>query len=142
MLVNELAGDDTEHFFYALAIFCADLMAAVPDVLLTPEATAAVAVWRGHGGKVVVAGRWAMQGAWWTNTARDDLIGVELLCNIADAALEGHLAFGRVFGDNIALGADNMDDQVFGITPASLVPQLTQPHAHLLETLPARNVIA
>jgi len=45
MLVDELAGDDAEHFFYALAVFCADLVAAVPDVLLTPEATAAVAVW-------------------------------------------------------------------------------------------------
>lgn len=45
-LLNELPGDDTKDFFDALSVLGADLMAAVPSNVLTPEATASLAVQR------------------------------------------------------------------------------------------------
>lgn len=121
ILLDELARDDAEHFFYTLTIFGADLVAAVPDVFLTPEATAPIAMWRGHGGKICVAGWRAVKSAGRASVDSADLVGIELFGDVADAPLEGHLALGGVFGDDIALCAYDMQDQVLTVAPARFV---------------------
>lgn len=83
-----------------------------------------------------------MGGAWRASVGGSDVIGVELLGDVADAALEGHLALGRVFGHDVALRADDVQDQVLSIAPTRLVTQLAQPHAHLFKALLARDVVA
>ena len=51
----------------------------------------------------------------------------EILSDIGDTALKGNLAEGRVAGDEIGLGSDNMQDHIAGQVTA----QLGEPHAHV-----------
>ena len=57
------------------------------------------------------------------------MTGSEVFSHICDAAFERHLAFGGVAGNNICLGAHNVENYVRG----EVAPELCEPNAHFLK---------
>lgn len=152
MLLHQLPRHDTKDLLDALARLRTDLMATVPADVLTPEATAALtaraarAVQRQavRSQKVTVAREGG--GA----LARRDAAGrrgrgrrgrerrVQVLGDVGDAALEGHGAAGGVLGDEVGLGADDVQDD--GL--AELLAQVGQPAAHVAEAVLVGDAVA
>lgn len=139
VLLDELAGDDAEHLLDALAALGRDFVAGVPADLLAPEAGAALgarapglAAGAGRGRHVAPvhgAGRGGRSAA---------EPGGQILGDVGDAALKGHLAQGGVAGDNVGLCAHDVQDDVGG----EVLAQLGEPHAHVGEGLGVCNVVA
>ena len=62
----------------------------------------------------------------------------EVLGHVGDAALKGDLALGGVTGDDVGLGADDVQDDI----RRQVAPQLRQPYAHLGERLGVGDAVA
>lgn len=149
VLLDELASDDTEHLLDALAALGADLVACIPADLLAPEPgaafgfwTAGLGAWQGRrtGGRGQCAdkvGRCVGERRGGRGR-RAALAGCEVLGNVGDAALERDLARGRVAGDDVGLGADDMKNHVSGEVTA----ELGQPDAHVGEGLGVGDGVA
>lgn len=69
---------------------------------------------------------------------------VQLLRDVGYGPLKGHAAHTRVYSDDIALCADDMDDEGVGIAfvTTDVASQLAQPAGHLLEAVFVGDVIA
>jgi len=129
-LLDQLAGDDAEDLLDALAVLGADLVAAVPADVQPPEAAAALAV-----GALQAAAQQRGGGR-----GRRRLRRVQLLGDVGDGALEGHAAARWVEGDDVRLGADDVDDD--GLILAQVPLQLEQPAGHLVEAALVGDVVA
>ncbi|KAL8874978.1 MAG: hypothetical protein Q9198_006601, partial [Flavoplaca austrocitrina] len=117
---DEFSSNDPEDLIDTFSIPRADLMAAVPTVVLTPERAASLAVQTMHHVGTICCGRRAGRSG-----------GRHVLGHILDASFKAHHSSTWFLSDNIALGANHMyDDAVLGI-----LFHLLHPPAHLIKTL-------
>lgn len=168
VLLDQLPRHDAEDLLDALAALGADLVARVPPGLLAPEARGALgrrAARLGGGGlagreeatpaavvvvspkaperaargraprqgRREVAARGGGRGRRGVAEARGEVLG-----DVVDAALEGDLALGGLAGDDVGLGADNVQDDVVGQVAA----QFGEPGAHVGEGLGVGDGVA